>query len=287
MLHLCEDAVEKQGDRMKKEALEFSTLLEYQKNRYLVGVRFIRTQLEYENLTERELKHQLFYCLMIKAGTVGHIFKARYQNIYCPAASQILGFEKPDERSLNPDIQVKRGFYEKRELAEKVINERPYLTDEVYGLLIGPLEKHKAEPDLVLSISKPYTAMRIIQAYEYKRGHCENLKFGGMSGMCTELTAASMKNNDLSFSLMCSNTRFSASWKDDEVAISMPYDCFLDVLDGLWKTVDVYEPDKKKIEIMKRAKENGLECSFPLDVNYFDSCMGVAPIGVKEYFKKK
>ena len=272
---------------MKKEAVEFRTLLEYQKDRHLVGVKFIRTQSEYEKLPAHELKHQLFYCLMIKAGTVGHLFKARYQNIYCSAASQILGFEKPDERSLSPEVQVERGFYEKRELAEAVIDERPYLTDSVYGLLIGPLEKLELEPDVVLSISKPYTAMRIIQAYEYKRGHCKNFKFGGMSGMCTELTAASMKNNDISFSLMCSNTRFSASWKDDEVAISMPYNCFLDILDGLWKTVNVYEPDRKKMEIMERAKANGVECNFPLDVNYFDSCMGVAPIGVKEYFKKK
>lgn len=242
---------------MKQEAIEFQTLLKFADRRHIVAVKFFHSEEDYSEVRAPELTHQLFYCLMVKAAAVGKLFKASKKNLYCPAAASALGFETSDE------------------------NRR------VYGLKMGPLELFDEEPDLVICICNAYVAMRIMQAYKFKRGVPKHLSFAGMSGFCTELSAASLANNDISFSLLCSNTRFSAAWNDDEMGISMPYDCFLDVLEGLWKTVDVYEPKSKKLEILERAKANGIECSFELDKNYYDSCLGAAKIGVTEYVSRK
>lgn len=66
---------------MKKEVIEFRTLLEFEKNRRLVGVKFLFSEQEYESLHVREATHQMFFCMMIKAATMGHSMKVK-RNIY-------------------------------------------------------------------------------------------------------------------------------------------------------------------------------------------------------------
>lgn len=272
---------------LSDEILEFRTLLEYDKDRRPVGIRFIRTDEDYDSLNVRELKHQLFYCLMIKAANVGHSFKASLKNLYCPFAAEMLGFIEPSRESLSPDRHVERGFYDNLNIAEQVISERPYLSEPISGLLVQPLEDMISDPDVVISISRPYTAMRIMQAYTFKHGISKSSRFSGMSGFCTELTAMAQKNDDIVFSLLCSNARFSAAWRDDEVGVAFPYRLFTDILEGIRKTLDVYETDAHKKEILQRAEVNGLDIELEMGKNYFDSCMGCAEIGQKEYFPKE
>ncbi len=272
---------------MKEKLTKFKASLNYEDKRELVGVQFIFTENEYKNINVPEANHQLFFCMMVKVAASGKCIKVNKNHLYCDAASKVLGFDAVDNNTLSGETFYKRNFYCSQEISKSVVEEIPYLKHNVYGMLIQPLEHFDTPPHIVISISSPYTAMRIIQGYTYKFGYAKNIRLAGMGGLCTELTARPYLTQDINISLLCSNSRFSGSWNDSEMGIGMPYNMFLEVLDGVLETMDLFEPDYKKLDIQKRAEDLGTSLDITLDHNYFDSCLGVANIGVKGYHKKK
>lgn len=272
---------------MKKEVEEIQVLLRYETDRHLVGVKFIKDEIEYENCDVKEATHQMFFCMMVKAATIGHSLKVRKQHIYCSAASKVLGFEEITDEDFSGECQYKRMFYENRKIAKDVADNTPYIHHKVYGMIVQPLEKYNVEPDIVISFSNPYTAMRIMQGYAWKYGVPCHLNFKGMGGICTELMANAYKCHDISVSLLCSGTRFAGNWRDEEVGVAFPYDVFKGVLEGIRNTMNLFESDTKKQEIMKRAREQTWNVDVIMGDNYYGSSLGVAKMGVKGYRKKK
>jgi uncharacterized protein (DUF169 family) len=127
----------------------------------------------------------------------------------------------------------------------------------LYGIAVQPLEEYDAEPDVVLMVTNPYNAMRIMQAYTYAFGYNTSLKMAGNQAICSECTAFPFERNDINVSLLCSGTRFKAKWKDEELALGMPLNRFPSVVEGLYATLDPIEPDHKKREIEKRFEAQG------------------------------
>ena len=271
---------------MDNKLLQYLASLKYKPNRHLVGVQFIFDKNEYEQNDVPEADHQLFFCMMIKIATSGNSLKVTKKHFYCTAAAQILGFSPINKDILSGETPYKRNMYCSLDISKSISENTPYLKHEIYGMIIQPLELFKTEPHIVISISNPYTAMRIIQGYSYKFGFAQNIKFSGMGGFCTELVARSYYNNDINVSLLCSNSRFSTAWNDDEMGISMPYPMFLDVMDGVLETLNLFEPDNKKAEIIARAENLNVDIDVQMGNNYFDSCSGIAKIGVVGYFPK-
>ena len=272
---------------MRKEVTEFQTLLEFEKNRKIVGVKFLYTEQEYIRLNVKEATHQMFYCMMVKAATVGHSMKVRKEHIYCSAASEVLGFTEPSQDVKTGKQQYERNMYGTEEAASDIANCTPYLSHDVYGMCIQPLEEYEQEPDMVLAFCKPYTAMRIMQGYSYYYGVAKQIRFAGMGGICTELMARSYENQDINVSFLCSGTRFAAEWKDDEVGVAFPYKMFLYILKGVRDTLNTFEPDDKKEEILQRARKNEIPLNVEKGTNYHGSSLGVAKMGVTGYRKKK
>lgn len=271
---------------MNYKLSQYLASLKYESNRHLVGVQFLFDKNEYDQIDIPEATHQLFFCMMIKIATSGKSLKVTKKHMYCTAAAQILGFSTIDEDVLSGETPYKRNMYCSLDVSKSISEQTPYLKHKIYGMIVQPLELFKTEPHIVVSISNPYTAMRIIQSYSYKFGFAQNIKFAGMGGLCTELVARSYYNNDINVSLLCSNSRFSTAWNDDEMGVSMPYSMFLDVIDGVLETLNLFEPDNKKAEIIARAQTLNVDVDVQMGNNYFDSCLGVAKMGVVGYHRK-
>ncbi|WP_158682983.1 DUF169 domain-containing protein [Dorea sp. Marseille-P4042] len=271
---------------MKKEVVEFQTLLKFETNRKLVGVKFIYDKEEYNSVDIKEATHQMFFCMMIKAATVGHSMKVKKEHIYCSAAAEVLGFTEISWKTKTGRTQYERNMYGTEKASFDIANSNPYLEHNIFGMCIQPLEDFKYSPDMVIAFCNPYTAMRIIQGYSYFFGLAKQIGFCGMGGVCTELLARSYKNQDLNISFLCSGTRFAAGWKDDEVGVSFPYHMFERILEGVRCTVNTFEPDDKKNEILQRAKKNGILVDIKEDTNYYESSLGVAKMGTIGYRKK-
>ena len=265
---------------------DYFSCLKYEPDRHLVGAKFIFSENEYHSLSFPEATHQLFFCMMVKVATCGKGMKVTKKHIYCDAAQKALGFLTPEKDLISGEIPYKRGMYCSVEVSKSIQDEIPYLQHKPFGLAIAPLEQFDIEPDVVISISTPYTAMRILQSYAYLYGYPKHLHMIGMSGICTELMAQAYKSQDINISFLCSNTRFSGNWRDDEVGISMPYSMFLKVKDAVTQTMNLYEWDQKKSEIEERAAKYHSDLNIKYDSNYYDSCLGVAPLGTVGYRKK-
>lgn len=272
---------------MEKEAKDFQVLLQFEKDRKLIGVKFLYSKKEYEDCNVKEGTHQMFFCMMVKAAAIGHSLKVRKEHIYCSAASESLGFSSPDLNTVTGRTAYCRGMYETEAVAKEVYERVPYIEHDVYGMVIQPLEVFESDPHVVLAFCIPYTAMRIIQGYSYKYGTAKNIRFVGMSGVCTELMAEAYKNHDISLSFLCSGTRFAGAWRDEEVGVAFPYDIFLSVLDGVKKTANIFEPDDKKEKILQRAGEKYIGVELEKGKNYHGSSLGVARMGVVGYRPKR
>ncbi len=272
---------------MKEKAKLFRTLLAFAKDRQLVALRFLYTEEEYAAQKAPEATHQMFFCMMVKAAAVGHGFKVKKEHLYCSAAAEVLGFSEPADSVRTGQAAYARKMYESMEVAAGVAKDLPCLKHKVYGMLIQPLQHFVQEPDVVLCFCRPYTAMRIIQAYSYQYGFAPQIRMAGMGGVCTELTARAYQQQDIQISLLCSGTRFAAEWRDDELGIAFPYHIFCAVSDGVYKTMNTFEADASKRDIQERASENGLPITPEYGKNYHGSALGAARMGVQGYRKKK
>ena len=110
----------------------------------------------------------------------------------------------------------------------------------------------------MLIVASPFNGMRIIQGYTHIYGYNVSYKISGNQAVCSECTAFPFENNDINVSLLCSGTRYKASWSEEELIIGFPYNRFYSIVDGVIATLDLTESDKKKSEIEKRFKDAGI-----------------------------
>ncbi|MGE5630555.1 MAG: DUF169 domain-containing protein [Caulobacteraceae bacterium] len=237
--------------------------------RHIVGVKFIFNKEEYELSHAPQVRYKLSYCNMVKLAASGKSFKADLNNFLCIGSAKALGLIKPDSNAISGNVYYSFGLYDSLCTARNVQKDVTFLDHQAYGVVVMPLEKFEAQPDVVIYIVNPYQSMRILQGYAFHHGAAKNIKIVGNSGMCSECTATPYDKNDMNLSLLCSNTRFAAKWKDDEIGIGMPFNMFEKVYDGIIKTIGPCEPNERKMRISERCKAIGREMDISLDSNYF------------------
>jgi uncharacterized protein (DUF169 family) len=101
--------------------------------------------------------------------------------------------------------------------------------------------------------------MRIIQGYTYKYGTQTNFKLAGNQAVCSECTAYPFETNSINISMFCSGTRYLAGWKENEIAIGLPYAKFLETCDGIFLSINGSEQNKNKKTILAKIRQNNLE----------------------------
>lgn len=239
--------------------------------RYIVGIKFIFNKEEYELSDVPQVRYKLSYCNMVKLAASGKSFKADISNFLCIGSAKALGLIKPDSNATSGNVYYSFGLYDSLCTAKNVQQDVTFLDHQAYGVVVMPLEKFETQPDVAIFIVNPYQSMRILQGYAYHHGAAKNIKMAGNSGMCSECTATPYDTNDMNLSLLCSNTRFSAKWKDDELGIGMPLNMFEKVCDGVIKTIGPCEPNERKMKIIAKCKEAGKKIDISLDGNYFKS----------------
>jgi len=218
-----------------------------------VGIKFLHSAEDYRQSAVPEVRSRISYCTMIKLTTRGNSFKTDVGKSLCPGAIRALGLEPPDSLARSGKRYYGLGMYDSLAIARNVFTAATVLEHQVFGLQTQPLDEWEDLPDVVLLIANPGQAMRIVQGYTYHFGLCPNIRLSGNQGICLELTARPFATNDLNLSLLCSNTRFSAKWRDSELGIGIPFNKLELVVDGLLRTIDPSETDRAKAEIAQRG----------------------------------
>lgn len=227
--------------------------------RKIVGVRFLMNEAEYDASPARAFRTKTPYCTLVRVCMGGHSLKANLENFGCLSAARALGLIPPADDWISGQQYAQKGMFRDMGTAKKVVNNTTCIRQKCFGVEVMPVEQFQQEPHVVIIASNAYNMMRLIQGYTYQFGTYKNYKIIGNQALCSECTAYPFESNDINLSTMCAGTRYMAGWKKDELGLGMPFHTFVPVIEGLWATVNIMEPDPDKRRIEAAMQEQGLD----------------------------
>ncbi|MDR1017139.1 MAG: DUF169 domain-containing protein [Lachnospiraceae bacterium] len=247
------------------------TLLEL--NREIVGIKFIDSANQWNDIKAKELLRPANYCQIVAAASNGHSIKMKNEDIKCRSAAISLGFEKNDLKNKSGENWTRLGLYDNPDISKELRDRIPDIKKEYYGIKLAPLKDFEEVPDVIIIVTNPYNIMRIVQGYSYYFGQIENVSIAGNQGICRECTVEPMNTKGINISTLCIGTRHRTGWKDDEMAVGISGNIFEKVVSGVANTINSMESDKKKKAIEKRAKEYGINIpNIKWNYNYYMDC---------------
>ncbi|AMP20648.1 hypothetical protein AZF37_05165 [endosymbiont 'TC1' of Trimyema compressum] len=89
-----------------------------------------------------------------------------------------------------------------------------------------------------------------------------------MQAICSELTVVPYLTGGVNISAFCPSTSLLSRWKDDEMAMELPFDLFLNTVEGVMATIDGTDIKKRKREIKNRFDEKGKSLNLNLNGPY-------------------
>jgi len=185
---------------------------------------------------------------MVVSASKGNSIKANINNFGCFAGARSLGIVELDDWYTSGHYYGNCGLYEDYPTARKVTEYISKINHKAYGVEVRPLEDFESPPHTVIVLSNPFNVMRLVQGYTYKNGTHFNYKFIGNQAMCGELTAHPYSTNDINVSLLCAGVR-KKGVGNDEIGVGIPLSKFMDMVDGLCKTITAVETNVRKREI--------------------------------------
>ncbi|MEO1771963.1 DUF169 domain-containing protein [Candidatus Enterococcus ferrettii] len=247
--------------------------------RQAVGITFLHSKEDFQQHPAPKYPKMIPYCGAVQKATMGEQMKLDLSNFACPASAVAMGLVDNDEYSASGEKHANMKVYKDIEVSKQVADDMVYCREASYGIAIEPIETWTKAPDVVLLITVPFNAMRILQGNAYHYGQVKQIKMTGMQALCQEGTSYPFETNEINVSMMCSGTRYVARWKDEELCIGIPYNKFEKVIDGLEQTLNPMELLEKKRQIIKKTQEND-EAEF-YDVRKRDNYFRGAYQGVK------
>lgn len=250
---------------MKNENVKKATIaLNLQKN--IIGVKFIDFKKDFDNLNLPAPLKNGPICFLAREAMDGKVFKVVEKNITCNYSKYALGLSRPDNRILEGRSYQYCGLYETNSIAKQIVASMKYISNELYGIAMGPLELLD-DADVVIIADYAETIMRIMQGYAYKFGNPKNLSFFGNQAMCADLISKPYSNNDINISLMCKGTRTNGRFEKGELGVAFPIGMFDSIVDGIVKIINpiLNSNDKKRIlSELDNIDDLGIE----IDMNY-------------------
>lgn len=219
-----------------------------------VGIRLIRTAEEFDAAAFPTPPVPVHYCSAVKMAAEGASLKLALTDMSCNTAPRTLGLQPGFHDSDFVESYVTSGLYADREVAERILADVVTLQD-MTGVALGPLDTFSDDtpPDVVIVSTLPYGAMRLAQAVSFYGNQVSGSAIG-MHGICSECTAAPYATSEIHTSLMCSGTRHVAGWDEQLVSTGIPFGQLADVVEGLMRTAQRYEPDERKAAMLTSCR---------------------------------
>ena len=202
--------------------------------RRIVGVRFIPFELEYGRTDAAEIKGKGRLCAFVNKACHGDKLKVRRENFSCSGGPHQLGLKPVPELDGSGRLMSKCGLYSDYSIGREVTKSFMRISQEIYGLEIGPLAE-MPEADVVVMLGMSEQMMKIVRGYSYHYGRPQNFVSVGNAAMCSDLVAKPFVRNDINVSLMCCGARTSTVSDEGELGIGMPVNMFEGVSEGILK----------------------------------------------------
>ena len=117
----------------------------------IVGVKFIRSKDEFDQIEIDPMKGKLKYCVMVKKAASGSSLKAGINNFGCMGAVAALGVGNLVKRSLENYLRL--GLYANQDIAKQAMEDVTKVKQNIYGVMLMPLEHFQSS--LMLQLCWP------------------------------------------------------------------------------------------------------------------------------------
>ncbi|MFC2662410.1 MAG: DUF169 domain-containing protein [Eubacterium sp.] len=209
-----------------------------------VAVTLLHTKEDYDQYPAENDGVKIAYCVMVKQAAMNGIArKTLLENHACDGATTALGLEPSTEEIESGKTYFSYNLYSSVSTAHRHRSQIKSLHREqfrVHGVAVVPLSKCEKTPDVIITISNAWQAMRMVQGYEYFSGRKPKIDLGAMQAMCSELTASPYITGEMNVSVMCPSTRFLCKWDETDLGVSIPYELFGQVCRGVACSVMEY-----------------------------------------------
>ncbi len=242
-------------------------------SRFPVGVSLLADASAFDACPLPRIRRKISYCNMVmlasrKSAPKGR--KAVRENFACPGSAHVFGFVPTDEQMRSGRRFMDFGLYDRLETAARTQAEMARLEEPPAGVAVAPLHAFReTAPNTVLLVVNAYQAMRLVQAHAYGSGVIRSVRMVGNRGICSECSAVPLTEGKFNVSMLCSNTRFAARWRDDELGIGLPYADLPGLVRGLIATTNACETDRRKRAISARCLNYGLDLEITFQSSYF------------------
>ncbi len=224
----------------------------------VAAVRLLKTEEEYQQLAIPEPKSALNYCQMVKAALTGHSFKAsQAEHFRCLAGPSTIGILPYPAESESGENLCDIGMYRDLVVAHDIAQKMAHCPHWAYGVAVQPLSACSEPPQVVIIVTNPFNAMRIVQGYSFEYGTNTSFQMTGNQAFCSECTAYPLQHGRINISLLCSGTRNRVKWNENELAVGIPFIQLETVIRGIRSTVNPMELDDKKAQIQQKLQQLG------------------------------
>ena len=169
----------------------------------------------------------LRYCEMVQAARLrGETTLAGPDLHSCKGGSAGLGMnEFPENISSGNLYFSKLNKVETKEAGSKIVSSFPAQeAGRTVATLVGPLERMRVKPDVVIFVGKPFQARRVVQAALYQEGGRVNFDTSGIQSFCVDATSSPILKGDVNVSLGCDGAAKNAGLEDEFVVVGIPFD---------------------------------------------------------------
>jgi uncharacterized protein (DUF169 family) len=139
----------------------------------------------------------------------------RSENILCPAAQYVFGWNGDIGSEIVKTIHKELGFPTKR--AEAIVNELPRLRRGCRAIGLN----QNGEPDVLISYCQPEQVMQIVRAYQEKTGKAPVVRLSAVASICAHTALAAFLEEGLHLSFGCPNARKYGKIGRDRLAVGV------------------------------------------------------------------
>ncbi len=173
------------------------------------------------------------HCEMVKKASYGEKFYSTLEQQQCQGGAGALGLREMPPKVASGETYYNLGRFESLEIAKDTVDKLSIVPEQHKGIIYAPLDEAEYEPDVIVIISEPISAMKIAQALVYNDGDKVRPNFAGVQSLCGDVVANPIVTKEYNITMGCDGSRKAAKVKNSELAIGIYKDKIEQVVESL------------------------------------------------------